>query len=159
MGNCEETDFWDAFTQLKAARLRSFFNVVMSKDEFISSILVVLDSESFRDAIRPSLEACEKLNAYVSGETLGSELQFVTYRDNEFIFHFFVTLRSVTSYSKMQDLYYHLTYPLAGTDYEVTPDTEESNHFKVSESEFWKDMKTRVKIEATFGTLKRDHRP
>lgn len=154
----EESAFWDDFVQLKAARLNSFFSDVMSKNEFISSLLVVLDSEPLHEAIKPTVEACGRLNANLDGDAFGSEIQFVSYRDGDFILGFFVTLKDIASFSKEPELYYHLEFPLSGVSYDVTPDIDSAEHLTVSESDFWEQMKTRVKIEWSFGTLKRSNK-
>jgi hypothetical protein len=149
----QEQQFWEAFFTLQKARIDAFFSEVVSKEEFITSLLAVfVEGMSVKDVIQSSTEVSQKLNEYLTCDLYSAELLGVKYTSKGFayIFNIVLTVADIT------DLNGHII-----SEFEVFLE-QSDDHFSVDierlgavDDEFWVSMTKEVEAEASFGTIKR----
>lgn len=143
-------EFYKEFSSLHRNRIDAFFEKEMTKDEFISKMLCVfVEGLSIKDVLSPSVEASKKISGFLECDLYGAELIDINYVNGEFTYVFEIQI-----FSDNDDDEFELTFFLSNNS-QVFDVKNEEIYFNGDKSKFWERMNKRVKVESTFGTLKR----
>jgi hypothetical protein len=141
--------FYKAFAALHRSRLELFFEKVITKNKFITSLLFVsVEDLPDSDLITNSNLSCARLNEYFECDFYSSELISVEYSDSDFIFTFAIDISKNTGDGFVMD-FVLIIYP---NDYEIN---DENIEFAGNEKEFWVNIQGKLNTESFFGKMTR----
>ena len=143
--------FYEEFASLHLGRVGEFFNQVISKEKFITSLIFIsVEGISDSDPILSSNSSCFSLNSFIDCDLYRAELIGMVYENEDFTFTYVIQIKNVSA----EDDEYHLSFLLSTRKdgYEVS---DERLELKGGRKEFWKKLTLRTQGESTFGTLKR----
>jgi hypothetical protein len=144
-----KVQFYKAFAALHRSRLELFFEKVITKNKFITSLLFV-SAEDLPDSdlITNANLACARLNEYFECDFYSSELISVEYSDGDFIFTFAINIGNNTSDEFVME-FDLIIYP---NDYEIN---DENIEFAGNKKEFWINIQGKLNTESFFGKMTR----
>jgi hypothetical protein len=140
-------EFYESFVKLHTNRIESFFEKVISKNDFISDLICIFtEGVSVSDPIAKSISATNKLKNYLNCDLYSSELLTVDYKngDLKFVFEIYIKLKDEGNFV----FYLHHFKD----DYSIKNEEIESES---DDDEFWEKVTKKLNAELTFGTLKR----
>lgn len=143
--------FYEIFAKLHCTRIESFFDRIMSKNDFISNLLCVFsDGFSLQDTAIHSAEACQRLNRYLECDLYSAELFDIEYIDGGFRYTFEVQIKTEGTGDVESEFTFFIS-TLSG-DFKIE---HENCYFEIAEDMFWSLVIESANGESTLGTLKR----